>query len=145
MVRSGKVIGVQDGSLEICFQRPEMCAQCGACVGHKAHEETVKIKGEAAIGDTVTVEMPDARIVKVSLIAYIIPLIGLMAGLLVGQAVLKTDLWAAVFGLFGLGGGLIVTRLADRKLGLRPGWQPRLLSVEPLRRTAGTTEKGEST
>ena len=131
MVRSGRVVSAGNGTVEVCFQRPEMCAQCGACVGHKVHEETVTIRGSAAVGDTVTVEMPDARIVKVSLIAYIIPLAGLMIGLLIGQALLKSDLWAAVFGIAGLGCGLLVTRLSDRKLGRRPGWQPRLLSVEP--------------
>ena len=44
MVRSGRVVSAGDGTMEVCFQRPEMCAQCGACMGHKVHEETVKIK-----------------------------------------------------------------------------------------------------
>ncbi len=129
MIRTGKVVGGGSGTLEVCFERPEMCAQCGACAGHKIHEETVKIKGDAAIGDIVTVNMPDGKIVKVSLIAYIIPLIGLMIGLLIGQAAFSSDLWAALFGLLGLGAGILVTRAVDRKFGLRPEWQPQLVSV----------------
>ena len=130
MVRTGKVVGTGNGMLEVCFERPEMCAQCGACAGRKPHEETVKIAGQAEIGDTVNVEMPDAKIVKVSLIAYIIPLIGLLLGLLLGQAVLKTDLWAAVFGLAGLGTGILISRMFDRRLSKKKEWQPQLLSVD---------------
>ena len=129
MVRTGRVIGTQDGVLEVCFERPEMCAQCGACMGHKPHEETVKIEGDAMVGDTVAVEMPDAKIVKVSLIAYIIPLIGLLLGLLIGQTLLNNDLWAAVIGLIGLAAGVLTARIFDRKLGAQKSWQPKLLSV----------------
>ncbi len=129
MVRTGKVVGISGKAIEVCFERPEMCAQCGACMGHKPHEETVRIEGSAEIGDTVAVEMPDAKIVKVSLIAYIIPLIGLMIGLLIGQVLLKSDLWAALTGLLGLGTGILVTRMLDKRLGAQKAWQPKLLAV----------------
>ena len=129
MVRTGKVVSSSGNTLEVCFERPEMCAQCGACMGRKPHEETVKISGSAAVGDMVDVEIPDAKIVKVSLIAYIIPLIGLLIGLLIGQALLKSDIWAAVTGLAGLGAGILIVRVFDRKLGAQKSWQPRLLSV----------------
>ena len=138
MVRTGKVVDAGSGTIDVCFERPEMCAQCGACMGHKPHEETVRIKGKASVGDYVNVEMPDAKIVKVSLIAYIIPLAGLLIGLLFGQAVLKADLWAAVFGLAGLGGGILITRVFDKKLGAQKAWQPRLLGI-------ANTKEGEST
>ena len=129
MVRTGKVVGISGKAIEVCFERPEMCAQCGAGMGHKPHEETVRIEGSAEIGDTVAVEMPDAKIVKVSLIAYIIPLIGLMIGLLIGQVLLKSDLWAALTGLLGLGAGILVTRMLDKRLGAQKAWQPKLLAV----------------
>ena len=129
MVRTGKVVGVSENALEVCFERPEMCAKCGACMGRKPHEETVKIEGTAEIGDMVDVEMPDAKIVKVSLIAYIIPLAGLLIGLLIGQTLLKNDIWAAVAGFAGLGAGILVARIFDRKLGAQKSWQPKLLSV----------------
>ena len=129
MVRTGKVVGISGKAIEVCFERPEMCAQCGACMGHKPHEETVRIEGSAELGDTVAVEMPDAKIVKVSLIAYIIPLIELMIGLLIGQVLLKSDLWAALTGLLGLGAGILVTRMLDKRLGAQKAWQPKLLAV----------------
>ena len=57
---------------------------------------------------------------------------------LFGQAVLKADLWAAVFGLAGLGGGILITRVFDKKLGAQKAWQPRLLGI-------ANTKEGEST
>ncbi len=98
-------------------------------MGREPHEELVKIEGIAAVGDTVAVEMPDAKIVKVSLIAYMIPLIGLLIGLLIGQTLLNSDLWAAFTGLIGLAAGILAVRIFDRKLGTQKTWQPKLLSV----------------
>ena len=129
LVRTGKVVSAGPDAIEVCFERPEMCAQCGACMGHKPHETTVKIQGTAEIGDTVAVEMPDANIVKVSLIAYIIPVIGLLLGLMIGQIVLKNDVWAALAGIVGLTAGILITRVFDKKLGSQPNWKPKLLAV----------------
>ena len=129
MVRTGKVVGTDGKTLDVCFERPEMCAKCGACMGRKPHELTVGIEGKAEIGDTVDVEMPDAKIVKVSLIAYIIPLIGLLIGLLIGQTLINNDIWAAVIGLIGLGAGFLIARTFDKRLGAQKEWQPKLLAV----------------
>ena len=129
MIRTGRVVASSNGILQICFERPEMCAQCGACMGHKPHEETVQVKGSGEVGDIAAVEMPDAKIVKVSLIAYIIPLITLMIGLLIGQTLLKSDLWAALCGIAALALGLLAVRLFDRRLGRQKAWQPQLVAV----------------
>ena len=32
MVRTGKVVGTDGKTIDVCFERPEMCAQCGACM-----------------------------------------------------------------------------------------------------------------
>ena len=122
MVRTGKVVGTDGKMLEVCFERPEMCAKCGACMGRKPHELTVRIEGHAEVGDHVDVEMPDAKIVKVSLIAYIIPLIGLLIGLLIGQTLIYNDIWAAVIGLIGLGAGFLIARTFDKRLGSQKEW-----------------------
>ena len=129
MVRTGKVVDASLDTIEVCFERPEMCARCGACMGHKPHETTVKVQGTAQIGDTVDVEMPDAKIVKVSLIAYIIPLAGLLFGLLIGQTLLKNDIWTALTGLSGMACGILTARVFDKKLDSQKDWQPKLLAV----------------
>ena len=129
MIRTGRVVEAKGGSLKVCFDRPEMCASCGKCGAHGVHQELVTVQGEADVGNWVQVEMPDAQIVKVSLIAYVIPLVFLMAGLVIGQNVLGTDAWAAGLGIGLMAVGLFIVRLIDRRLGGRPGWKPRLVNV----------------
>ena len=129
MIRTGRVVEAKDGSLKVCFDRPEMCASCGKCGAHGVHQELVTVQGEAQVGNWVQVEMPDAQVVKVSLIAYVIPLVFLMAGLVIGQNVLGTDAWAAGLGIGLMAAGLLVVRLIDKRLGGRPGWKPRLVNV----------------
>jgi positive regulator of sigma E activity len=128
MIRTGRVVQAENGKLKVCFDRPEMCEKCGACTGH-AHKELVELEGTVAAGAQVDVEMPDARIVKASALAYAIPLLGLMAGVFLGQTIFQTDTAAAVGGLIGLGlawGGL---HLADKRLGRRAAWKPRIIAV----------------
>ena len=131
MIRTGRVVEAKGGSLKVCFDRPEMCASCGKCGAHGVHQELVTVQGEADVGNWVQLEMPDAQIVKVSLIAYVIPLVFLMAGLVIGQNVLGTDAWAAGLGIGLMAVGLLIVRLIDRRLGGRPGWKPRLVNVLP--------------
>ena len=129
MIRTGRVVEAKDGSLKVCFDRPEMCASCGKCGAHGVHQELVTVQGEAQVGNWVQVEMPDAQVVKVSLIAYVIPLVFLMIGLVIGQNILGTDAWAAGLGIGLMAAGLLVVRLIDKRLGGRPGWKPRLVNV----------------
>lgn len=129
MIRTGRVVEANEGSLKVCFDRPEMCASCGKCGVHGAHEELVTVQGEAAPGAWVQVEMPDANIVRVSVIAYVIPLMLLMLGLMLGQNVLGSDGWAAGLGVALLGVGFLIVRLIDRRLGGKPGWKPKLVGV----------------
>ena len=129
MIRTGRVVEAKDGSLKVCFDRPEMCASCGKCGAHGVHQELVTVQGKAQVGNWVQVEMPDAQVVKVSLIAYVIPLVFLMIGLVIGQNVLGTDAWAAGLGIGLMAAGLLVVRLIDKRLGGRPGWKPRLVNV----------------
>lgn len=130
MVRVGRVVDRQADSLRVCFDRPEMCEKCGACLGKK-HKELVTLRGDAQPGDTVEVEMPDAKVLKISAIMYVIPLLGLLFGLLIGQTISQTDTGAAVGGVLGLAlswGGLI---LFDRKAAKKKQWQPRIIAVHP--------------
>ena len=49
MQKTGRVISSEKGQVEVCFERPEACARCGACAGQK-HHTLVKIPGDAPVG-----------------------------------------------------------------------------------------------
>ena len=64
MIRTGRVVEAKDGSLKVCFDRPEMCASCGKCGAHGVHQELVTVQGEAQVGNWVQVEMPCTPVSK---------------------------------------------------------------------------------
>lgn len=130
MIRTGRVVEAEQGRLKVCFDRPETCEKCGACMG-KAHKELVTVTGEAFPGDTVEVELPDSRVLKASFLMYAVPLCGFLLGLILGQVLIGTDLAAALLGLAGLLLTYGALHLFDKKIGKKGDWQPRVVAVHP--------------
>ena len=133
MIRTGKVVSGGNGRVEVCFDRPEACARCGACAGQKHHTLT-EIAGDAPVGAFVDVEMPDGQVVKATALAYVLPLCALLLGVWLGTAFSQTEwVWAACgFGCMGV--SWLILRLIDRSMQKRRAWQPRIVAVH---------EKGE--
>ena len=139
MIRQGKVVQADQGSVKICFDRLEACGHCGMCSGGR-QDQVVTLKGSAKPGDLVDVEMPDAKVLKASAIAYLIPIVGLTAGLWAGTTLSpQNELVVLVYGLAGLGisfGGL---KALDRRLGRSLFWRPRITAVYPAVEETVTT------
>ena len=127
MLRTGKVVAQKNGMLEVCFERPEACAHCQAC--GEAHESLVTIPGDAPVGSRIDVDMPEKQVLKASAIAYVIPLLMLLAGLALGTALFHQEAAAAILGLGGMGLGFLALRFIDRHMRHRDLWQPRIVAV----------------
>ena len=140
MVRPGQVTNIKNDRLEVTFCRPEDCARCGGCEGGK-RETVLWVKGAAAIGDTVFVEMPDRIVTAASLLAYALPLAGLMGGMVLGTVLFPDHQTAAGIagGLIGLGIAVAAVALGEKKRRGDPGWQPRITRIIPA--NAGQTEE----
>lgn len=134
MVRTGEVVEKTGDVLSVVFERPEACTHCNGCI--KKHCTRVDIPGQADVGDTVEVEMPEKSIVGASAIAYIVPLAALIAGLFIGYALhgpmgigMDPNLFAAICGGICLALGLLGVYGIDRMLRGRKDWQPKVLTV----------------
>ena len=112
MIRSGKVVKAAGKLLHVCFERPEMCQHCGAC-GHK-QESLVTLYGDARVGDTVIVDMPEGQLLRLSLITYLIPLAGLILGMLLGSRLFASEQMTALLGGVALLLCLVPVVLYDR-------------------------------
>ena len=77
MIRTGKVVAVHDGLLDVQFTRPEACEKCGMCEEAHAHCHQITLPGQANVGDEVDLEMEDKRIPLASMWAYTLPLLTL--------------------------------------------------------------------
>lgn len=121
-----------DGAtLQVCFSRMSACGDCGMC-GSGRNDAIATVKGNAQVGDSVEVEMPDAQVLKASVLTYLVPLAGLILGLVFGSLLFPgSDTGSLVMGLGLLLVGLMLVKLLDRHLGKRQMWQPRIIAVYP--------------
>lgn len=129
MIRTGQVIAREARGLLVCFERLAACESCKAC-GRDGKDTSAYVQGEAQVGDRVEVEMPEAQVLKASLLTYLLPLCGLLLGLLAGSLIKPmNELLMVGLGLLFMGVSLVGLRAADRRLFKRRAWQPRVLRV----------------
>ena len=130
MRQPGEITEIKNGMTEITFCRPEACAACNACEGGKK-EHRIMVKGTAGhVGDIAIVDMPDRMVVRASAIAYGLPLVGLLAGMILGNVFSGgrdgfTLLGAAV----GLGASLLLLKGTEKNRANRAEWTPRVVDI----------------
>lgn len=146
MLRMGTVVA-QAGEEQITveFDRPEACKECGQCRGER-HMHRITITGQASVGDWVSVEMPDQKVVQASLLAYVIPLALLLLGLLLAGIIqpaiaprMSADLFAVLCAAAALVVACTALRIIDRHIRGKHQWTPQFVEIIP----AGTHESGD--
>lgn len=133
MDRLGEVTRVDGKWLEITFCRPSDCDKCHACMGGNK-TTTLRLEGKANVGDKALVSMPDSTITQASLIAYGIPLAGLLIGVFAGDAIgpAENSLGALIGAGIGLALPLIILMVTERSRRKNPKWSPQLKRIIPL-------------
>ena len=133
MDRLGEVTRVDGKWLEITFCRPSDCDKCHACMGGNK-TTTLRLEGKANVGDKALVSMPDSTITQASLIAYCIPLAGLLIGVFAGEAIgpAENSLGALIGAGVGLALPLIILMVTERSRRKNPKWSPQLKRIIPL-------------
>ena len=131
MRRPGEVTEVRNGMMQVTFCRPDACQSCGACEGGKK-QTVIWVQGEARVGDIAVVDLPDKTVVKASLIAYGLPLVFLLVGLILGGLMTPDSEIGSVAGaVIGLGASLIVLKATEKKRKTSPGWNPEVIEILP--------------
>ncbi len=130
MINKGIVQKSENGFLTVVFDRPEACGECHACNrgSESCAKHTVIIEGTANPGDTVEVRIDDSHIVMASALAYLIPLAGLILGLIAANFISKNELVMAACAFCGVAAGYGVMR-AMNPVFSKNRWQPELVSV----------------
>jgi sigma-E factor negative regulatory protein RseC len=123
---TGVVVALSGGLADVETRRQGACGSCsanGACgtsllaryLGRRPLVLRALNRAGAAPGDSVIVGVPEEGLVTASLAAYLVPLLGLMAGGALGQS------WGEGLGA-GAGGSILGALLG---LGLGLGWLSR--------------------
>lgn len=107
--------------------RSEACQQCRACnFGQQEHVYIDVGSVQCAEGDEVTIEIHDGSVSKASVMAYGLPVITLLTGLFIGSMFSDVDYIQALCALAGLGVGLAVVRIIDRRIKKTGKYEPRV-------------------
>lgn len=130
MERTGTITAVSGDMLEVTFCRPGDCEKCHACLGgDKKH--VLLVKGEGHVGDIAVVSLPEQTLTKASALAYLVPVAGLFAGMVLGTllAPQNTTVGSAVGGVIGLAIPLLVLTLTEKRRKQSGEYTPKLLRV----------------
>jgi sigma-E factor negative regulatory protein RseC len=133
MIKFGLIIGKNEksGMVTIRFDRPEACGNCHAC-GYGQKNSEVTLPSDRSVGEWVRVELPENRFVQATALVYIIPLVGLLAGLLLGWLLGSgSDLVTVPAAVLGLVVAFVTLYMVDRRVSKNPGWAPRITDVYP--------------
>ena len=130
MVRTGFIKAKKGNCLSVCFERPSSCEGCKGCAkGLMSKTELLTVFGDAEVGDIVDVQMPENQIFKASLLAYAVPLVLLIAGLLIGDALNAGDVLSLLLAVVGLLLGYVVARAVEKQLRKQPKWCPTIIAA----------------
>ena len=125
----GLVTSVSDGTAQIRFLRGSACAHCGACltVGDSEMEISLPNTLNAKEGDRVAVDLSPKRVVQASLLAYAVPLVLLIAGVLIGSKIAD---WAGLaLGVAACGISYLILRVVEKKSAKSKSFQPRMTRI----------------
>lgn len=121
MEETGTVISSKADEVTVRFERTDACKKCGACTFGEDGEMLMNMRNEtgAAVGDLVTVQLSEKRLLLASLLAYGLPLAGLIGGLVLGYYILadilRTDvaLTAAAAGIVLMLACFVILRVTE--------------------------------
>lgn len=129
MLRIGKVVKTEKDHVLVCFSKEDMCGHCNGCDRAKI-ETSVKVLGQANEGDIVSVALPDHKLVVMSAVMYLLPVIMLVIGLIIGEKVFQNELLVLLMGIGFLALSFLVVYLTDRKLRGNPKWQAYIVETK---------------
>ena len=116
----------------------EHCATSGSCMlGDDGHTRLIEVKNDlgANVGDHVRIATTTRSFLQSSFLLYIVPLIALVIGALVGKAVgekldlgLDPNLLSAIFGVFFMSGSFVILRVGSNVLS-KETYMPKIVAI----------------
>lgn len=87
MKSSGKVTEVNGNKIKVKMFKESSCAHCSGCgdASKLTRELDLFYNGEVEIGDIVTFELEDAKMLKIGFLVYILPIIMMVIGFVISS------------------------------------------------------------
>ncbi|SNX55302.1 SoxR reducing system RseC family protein [Thermoanaerobacterium sp. RBIITD] len=89
MLEKGRIVDIKDGKAKVELIRNDMCGKCHACEIGSNNRMLIEvdINDDEKIGDSVSLEMKEASMLKATFIMYGIPLLFFFIGVFLGYAI----------------------------------------------------------
>ena len=126
MEQIGFVRSVKDGKVELEIKRVsgcgENCKGCGSSCDIPAHILTLPNKINASVGDFVEIKGESKKIIKYSMIVYMVPFIFLIGGIVLGNNYFKSignpnyEILSFLTGLVAIILGYLFVRIIDKRI-----------------------------
>ena len=129
MEEEAVVLEVKDKKAKIEIKRSKSCRGCGLCSLNPSGMMVTEVEDPIGVkvGDRVQVEIPDKDFLKAVFILYLVPVIGLITGALIGS---KFNPRMSIFGGFiGLALSFVFVHYYDRKMGRRKSPYSRITKI----------------
>mgnify|MGYP000844657663 FL=1 len=127
MKQTGTVQSVHGPYVDVLVKRPDACHGCGACKLANDEARVVRARNDvgASAGDTVEIELSGDTLMRAVGLAYGVPLVMFMLGLLLGEPIAKRiglavnpSLASAAMAFVFLAAGYYFIHHYDRSLGV---------------------------
>ena len=133
MDRAGIIVSQMGEYSKVKLVRHTACGSCGACqLGDEQKDILLVAKNtvKAKNGDLVEVSMATNSVLSAAFIMYVIPLVGLFAGLLIGQMLFAgNDVLTALTGLAVMALAFVIIKLNDKRFLRNEKYTAQILKV----------------
>lgn len=87
MKSSGKVTEINGNTIKVKMFKESSCAHCSGCgdASKLTRELELFYDGEVEVGDIVTFELEDAKMLKIGFLVYILPILMMILGFVVSS------------------------------------------------------------
>lgn len=139
MKQCGVITQVKDTTAKVLMQRH---SACGSCKGCRLGQEDMKMEIEAIngihadVGQWVEVNMEEQNVLLAAFIAYVIPLLSLVVGILLATVVLSSiifrgniEVYAALTGLVFMFGSYYGIRKKENKFRNNRKFLPVIMAI----------------
>lgn len=122
-IHEGKIVSFSDNCIHVQITVNEACQNCkskNACMIFNARDRIIDINSsnsnEYEVGEIVDVQMKTSIGLKAVLLAYIIPVIVLLASIVIGMILIKKDILVLLISFFMLAIYYFFIYLSRRKM-----------------------------
>lgn len=140
-----KVIAVKDGAIQLQMIKTRSCDSCNAknACGHallarmtkrnhphNTTEFSLPNRLDAQVGDQVVLGIAEDALLKAALLVYLLPLLALLAGAMLGKALWASEVAAITGGLLGLLAGFMLIPQLQSAIFSSSSALPQLLRID---------------